>query len=1148
MPRFLRILFLTSTVLLTSSLFAQVSNLRQKTISGNVGTTLLDSLSIFPNSFQVYCGIHPLSPENYELQYAHARLIIKSPCEDSLRLIYRVLPMNLGKVFYKRDTSVFFSEEKGMRDQFLVTTNYTVEDAFGGSSLTKKGSISRGVTFGNNQDFGVNSSLNLELSGDVTSNLKLVASVSDDNLPIQPDGNTNKLQEFDQVFIKLFNKRFSLTAGDFWLTKPTGYFLTYRKRAQGLSVNYRWSEDTVKFWQTQVSGAFSKGKFARQILQGIEGNQGPYRLVGNENEPFIIVLSGTERVYIDGKLLERGQEFDYIINYNSAEVIFTARNLITKDSRIVIEFQYSDQNYARSLIQTSTTYSSKKTQFWFNVYSEQDAKNQSLQQELTIQQKNTLSAIGDSLQLAQINSIDSVGFLENQNLYKLIDSLGYDSILVYSVAPDSAFFRAVFTFVGAGNGDYILSNYNALGKVYKWVAPIAGVHQGDYMPSRLMITPKRKQMINSGVAIQLTPKLKLESDLAYSNNDVNTFSSLNSRDDHSYAGRAKLVGTLPLSKDSIPKWLVETKAEVELLERSFSPIEQYRSVEFDRDWNTRNKGYQGNQVATTIGTNFKHASWGNLNIEGQHFQIGKAYQGLRAATNGMWKKRGFQAQWDGSYLSSSAENMNEFVRHRTAISQEIKWLKIGFIDDHELNKFRIETGELSTTSYQFYDAQVYLANADTSKWNYKLFYRERFDRRMSTNELIPAARAKSAGTEVQVTHWKDQKLTLMGSYRELRITDTTLLDQAPENTILGRIEYEFRALKGMITSSTFYEIGSGLELKREFIYIQVNAGQGVYAWIDYNADGVKDLNEFEIAQFADQASYIRVFTPSNEYTKTFSNELNQSLYIRPERLWSSKKGFRKFVARFSDQARIRINRKTNVFQDVQSFNPFYTDIRDSNLISTNSTLRNTLFFNRTSSLFGAEYTYQAVSSKSLLASGFDSRSNTYHELSIRWNSKKKITIEAKGQSGTKETQADYTTGRNYALTYYFVQPTFIYQPTTTYRISLDARYANKQNSPEWGNEKAMIYDIGMQGKWNQSDKGSLQAGIKWIQIRYNGDENSALGFEMLEALKTGTNYTWNASYQRNIGDNLQLSIQYNGRKSENNKTIHAGGMEIRALF
>src|SRR5690606_37490933 len=126
-------------------------------------------------------------------------------------------------------------------------------------------------------------------------------------------GNTNTLQEFDKVFIQIYNDRFKLIAGDFWLDKPEGYFLKYKKRAQGLTVNYRWTKDTLKVWNTQLSGALSKGKFQRQIIQGVEGNQGPYRLRGAENEPYIIVLSGTERVYIDGKLKERGQEFDYVI-------------------------------------------------------------------------------------------------------------------------------------------------------------------------------------------------------------------------------------------------------------------------------------------------------------------------------------------------------------------------------------------------------------------------------------------------------------------------------------------------------------------------------------------------------------------------------------------------------------------------------------------------------------------------------------------------------------------------------------------------------------------------------------------------------------------------------------------------------------------
>ncbi|MFT5859240.1 MAG: hypothetical protein ACI865_001340 [Flavobacteriaceae bacterium] len=1139
------LIILLLTVLPPSMAWSQHSSLRQKTLA-SADTLYLDTFSIYPNSFLIKCGDEALSKERYTLNYASAVLILSERCADSINLEYRVLPMDLSQVYAKRDTSIIYSRDKGMRDRFLIGTPSITRDLFGGPGLNKEGSISRGISFGNNQDLGVNSTLNLELSGQIAPNLKLLASVSDDNLPIQPDGNTNKLREFDQVFIQVYNDRFKMIAGDFWLYKPRGYFLSYKKRAQGLTVNYQWTQDTAKVWNTQVSGALSRGKFQRQIIQGVEGNQGPYRLRGAQNEPFIIVLSGTERVFIDGKKMERGQSFDYVIDYNSAEVTFTSRNQITKDSRIVVEFQYSDQNYARSLMQTSTTYTSDRFQFWLNAYSEQDARNQTLQQPLSIGQKTLLSQIGDTLDLARTTSIDSIGFFDNQNVYMLVDSLGYDSVLVYSVNPDSALYRATFEFVGTNKGDYKFSNYNALGKVYVWVAPDGSGSTGDYVASRTIVTPKQTQMVTMGAKYQLTKLLHLETELAYAKNDLNTFSRGDAEDDLGFGTVGRLVGQIPLSKDSIPRWVLKTTLEIEARDKNFNPIENYRSVEFDRDWNTRNKNYTGNQVASKLGANFMNNKYGNINFTGQHYVVAGDYEGLRAFGGGRWKQNGFAATWDGSYLSSKAAESNEFVRHRFDISQEFGWFRIGYKDDHELNRF--ETDVLEPSSYQFFDYQVYIANSDSIKNDYRVFYRERLDDRSDSTGLVRAAKARSIGTEMSFAEWKNHTFGFVTSYRELVIKDETLINQSPENTLLGRIDYQGRILKGALTINSFYEVGSGLELKREFIYIEVNAGQGVYTWIDYNGDGVKDLNEFEIAQFVDQASYIRVFTPSNEYVKTYSNEFNQSIYWRPERIWSTKKGFLKFMTRFSDQARVRIKRKTNYFDGSEAFNPFFTAIQDTNLISTSSNLRNTVFFNRTSSIIGAEYTFQDIRSKSLLATGFDSRINRFNEVSIRWNIKKKFTIEASAKLGEKEAEADYTSGRNYKLAYYYLEPSLIFQPSTTFRITLDGRYSVKENDETLGAEIARVAEIGSTFKFNQAKKGSLIGGIKSVVIDYDGDANSALGFEMLEALKPGVNYTWNVGYQRSISKNLQLSIQYNGRKSEDNRAIHSGGMEVRAFF
>lgn len=1109
----------------------------------------LDSLSIYPNSFEVYYQGSALPNTAYKLDFTSALFVLNKTLNDSLTFKYQVLPLDLSKQYKLRDTSIIYSIQKDNYNLFKIENSYSVQDVFGGSQLNKNGSISRGVSFGNNQDLGINSSLNLELSGNISPDLKMLASVSDANIPIQPDGNTNKLQEFDKVFIQIYNDQFKLIAGDFWLSKPKGYFMNYRKRAQGLSVNYTWKTAKENEWSTQTSGALSKGKFNRQIIQGVEANQGPYRLVGAENEPFIIVLSGTEKVFIDGKLLERGQEFDYTIDYNSSEVVFTSRNLITKDTRIVVEFQYSDQNYARSLVQESLVYKGDKMEFWMNMYGEQDAKNQPLQQEISPEQRFSLSQIGDSLNLAKINSIDSVGYFDNQNLYKLIDSLGVDSVLVFSVNADSAFYRVYFEYVGSGNGDYVLDEYNALGKVYRWVAPVAGVSQGDHVPSRSIITPKKKQMLSTGIRWNYSKNNSIESEWAISNNDLNTFSSLASNDDIGVSNRTRWLNTKKLGEsDSTALWILKSKAEIEYLSASFTPIQQYRAVEFDRDWNTRNKGYQGYQLIGTLGSKLTHKKHGSMAIDAQHFGVGEDYNGNRIYSLGKWKQEGWAANWDASYLSAEAESKSSFFRHRLNLSKNIGPFKLGYKDDHERNIYTGDTNAVDP-SYEFFDYQFYVSNHDTSKLEYKVYYRERFDRRIDNSALKKTAKATTAGAELHFNSLKNQKLRLIGGYRSLDVLDTVLMNQNPENSLIGRIEYNFKAWKNALQWSTFYEVGSGLEQKKEFLYIQVNSGQGIYTWIDYNEDGIKDLNEFEIAQYADQADYIRVFVPSNTYVNTYSNEFNQSFYWRPERIWAKKKGFLGFMSRFSDQARFRVNKKTNSIENGNVFNPFENRVADSALISTNAFIRNALFFNRTSSIFAAGYNFQQNQSKTLLASGFDSRTSSYNELNLRWNMTRKFALVLIGQQGVKQVLADYISGRDYSIDYQWLKSTISYQPSTNFRLTLESRGVTKENVISGGSgETCQIIDIGSTFKYNQTDKGSLQGELKVLKINYDGNVNSAIGFEMLEALRPGINYTWTIGYQKTVSKNLQITFQYLGRKSENTRIIHTGGMEIRAFF
>ena len=86
--------------------------------------------------------------------------------------------------------------------------------------------------------------------------------------------------------------------------------------------------------------------------------------------------------------------------------------------------------------------------------------------------------------------------------------------------------------------------------------------------------------------------------------------------------------------------------------------------------------------------------------------------------------------------------------------------------------------------------------------------------------------------------------------------------------------------------NTVFETNSGTLPQQDFTYVEVEAGQGTYTWIDYNENGIQELNEFEVAQFTDEGNYIRVLLPNQVFVKTHQNRLSQTLTLNPQQ-WSS---------------------------------------------------------------------------------------------------------------------------------------------------------------------------------------------------------------------------------------------------------------------
>ena len=1147
-------------------LFAQdFSNLRLKKMIVTKDTLGLDTLSIVPGSMQLVLNSGVLvDTSNYKVDYVEAKLFFKNDdffvqniFQKEVYIRYRVFPVLFSKPLAHKPVTLNNNAKQLSENPFLFTYETKTEDVFKWGNLNKNGNISRGISFGNNQDVVVNSGLNLQLSGYLSDEIQVLAAITDNNIPIQPDGNTQQLQEFDKVYIQLFNKKNKLIAGDFEIGKPRGYFMNFYKKAQGAMIESnidfksKKGKDNQAHLNVQGCGAVTKGKYARNLITAIEGNQGPYKLSGNNFESFIIVLAGTEKVYIDGKLLTRGESNDYIIDYNLGEITFMPSQLITKDKRIVVEFEYTDRNYARTLFFAGTELDYRKLKVRFNYFSESDLKNQPLQQDLSESEKLLLQSVGDSTQSAFVPNVDSMTFSANYVMYKMIDStvnsVHYDSVFVYSTNADSAFYRLGFSYVGSGNGNYILTKSSANGRVFQWVAPVANQPQGDYEPVKLLIAPQKKQMYSLGVdyAIGKTTTISIEG--ALSNYNRNAFSNLNKDDDYGYAVKSGITNIFNLSKKR--GWTLSADVYNEYVNKNFKSIEPYRPVEFSRDWNLTG--------VSTTNENLSELHLGIQNKKNQkteyrlrYLDKGSTYNGLQQLFSTSNYFKNFYLNINASYLQSSMQTLSTvYFKHDASLIKKFKWFSVGVLEQQENNKFRLKSADsLSGSSFGFNVYEAFIKSPDSSVNKYSLSYKKRRDQLPVNNFLKRVSDADDINFSLELRKNYKQILKALVTYRMLKILDTISVKTPADNMMVGRLEYISQFWKRLVQSNLYYEVGSGMEEKKEFTYVEVPAGQGVYAWKDYNNDGVQQLNEFEISVFQDQANYIRVFTPSNNYIKTYSNKFGEALTIEPSNLWSKKKGFLKVISRFSLSTSYSIENKSSNDNLLQAYNPFYAGLNDTSLLTTNTQFKSMLFFNKNASKIGGEFSYNKGNSKMFLMNGFETRRQQSITTRWRWNISKSIMFNLMGLYGAKSYISDYLNSKNFDIVWWETEPKISYQPGKKFRISLIYNYSDKQNFYGTDNEKAIINNFGVDLKYNFPGKGTLTAKCNYINIRYNRDENTSLSYEMLEGLQKGQNITWNVAFQHNLGNNMQLDLVYDGRKAGTNKIVHVGSMQIRAYF
>lgn len=1120
-----------------TSLLAQ-SGLVSKTVSIQDTIQLEEtSISSFQFKLQTTDSLE-VDPKSYLINFPKAQLIPYSQLKqhhDSLLVTYFKYPEFLTKTYKILDENLIIDTGQPVEDLYELQQRRQPSSFVPFAGLNTSGSISRAISLGNNQNAVVRSELDLQISGKISENVRLRASIRDDNVPSQSGGYTQQLDEFDQIFIELESEKWRIRAGDIDLIENQSFFASYTKRVQGLLLSADVGNEKR---QTQVytAGALVRGVFTRSELTAQEGNQGPYKLVGQNGELFVLIVSGSEAVFVNGRQLTRGENQDYLIDYNAGEIVFNSTFPITSEMRIVVEYQVSDRNFSRIVATTGSRFRSDALQLNGFLYNENDLKNQPLQQSLSEEQVGVLEEAGDDQSDMFAPSAVPAEFSENRILYEKQTQDGRE-IFVFSSDPEAELFNVRFTNLGPNQGNYVLTSQDAISNIYEYISPIDGVPQGNFEPVVRLFAPAKLQIAMLNGVYSPSEKTNIKFEFAASNNDENLFSEIDQGDNRGLAAQLSVNQTVYTS-DTHQR--LDVFGNLNFIEDNYTSIERLYNVEFTRDWNLLNP--TGDQLFFDTGFDFQNNLKSSTQYRFQRLEYTDNFLGEKHSVNTRQVQDKFRLDANASYLDSESSFLtSKFARANISGSYDFGKLWSGLRYNLEDNQeLRTDSEEFTQNTQRFASYEVFTGTGDSTDVFIEAGYRYRANDSLRANNLQRVNTSHNYFVRSQLINNKAVRLRVFANLRNLGFTES---DRADEQSLNSRVTYSQHLLDRLINLNTTYETNSGSIAQQDFTYLEVEPGQGQYTWNDYNENAVQELNEFEIAQFQDEGRYVRILLPNQIFIRTNQTRFSQQLTLNFQ-TWQNQSGWKKLASKFYNQTSLLLDRKLRKDGNSLNLNPFGGS--GDGVLGENTTFRNILFFNRSLQKFTTSYNFTQNTTKNLTLLGLQENSNVLHELKFIHKFQESWLLTMIQNLNSSESFSDQFENRNFDIEGFTLNPKLTYLLGDK-RFDVFYELASKEN--QLGEAEALDQQtLGVSFTLNNAQKYSINGEINYIQNKFEGSTFSPVAYQMLEGLLPNNNFTWSLFLQKKITDFLDLNLTYFGRKSENLSAIHTGSVQLRAFF
>ncbi|MCH8566613.1 MAG: hypothetical protein LAT67_00060 [Balneolales bacterium] len=1074
-----------------------------------------------------------------------------------IKVYYDRLPINLRLAYFRRilvdDVDQDYLPALVLADSLTAETRISRpaagQDLFGSTNIQRSGSITRGITVGTNQDASLESGLRFELSGNITDDIEIIASLTDQSTPIQPDGTTQNLREFDRVFIQLSHRQGQLQLGDVDVALDRSDFARINRRLQGAEVQL--SLDSYGDWQ--AAAAVVRGRFRAMTFSGLNGVQGPYRLTGSNNETFIIVLAGTERVWLNGQLLTRGEENDYVIDYALGEITFTNRRMIGTDSRITVDFQYVTQEYNRTLITTETEHAELlggRLAVGASFIRESDSRSLNAEEGLTDEELRILREAGADVENAVISGAENVGFRADAGfiLYVQADTTFQgNQFTIFRAAPEdtSAVWRVRFSRVGDGLGSYRRASSTLNGIVYEWVGP--GL--GSYEPFRRIPAPRQQQMLAVRTNLDITPKVSWFTETAVSELDVNRFSQTSESVTQS-------VGYITgLRVDDVETLFGKVSARLvhRYTGNDFSFFDRVRDAEFDRIWNLPASA-ESRELFTSLESDlvispFSSLSAGAGYIERPDISSFRVNAGANVAGGGLPQLR-HQADYVFSeYLLSGQES--SWLRYSGDSRYSTRLFGLGItpgLRAEAEQRRQIFGDDLLPGSFRFAELAPGLQVTPTERVTigYTVGYRQ------DENQLD----GRFAREAITLTHELNSQLQPSDNldftagiiYREKELFQASgeplIGETIKEESALLRLSADYRSQGNALQIQWQYEAGTERRPLLQETYIEVGPELGNYIWIDLNGDGVQQLDEFFPEQTPGEGIYLRQFVPSDELIPVTSLNTRIRSRLDPGRIIDSR--FWKNIA-LNSLFELREQNRGASLGEILLLNP-------AAFLNSQNTIDGRLFWQQELQLLrevrraDVRLRYNQLRGLNQRTSGGEKQfSNEFGtDSSYRFASGIQVNLET--AVGRREVSSDNLGNRSFTISYTEAEPSVRYTFSRSLQAGFGTALALRSDTrPE---QMADATEIRIFSDFRLFYQNTLQTFAR-AELRSNevsGSPTPGSLIELTDGSGTGRSVRWSMQATYRISQYLRANINYDGRTVSTGPAIQTLRFTLNAVF